>query len=183
MNTCNSILTFSGQYVDLLDPDPDTINIGDIAKALSQINRFGGHTRVPYTVAQHSLLVSENVPPEFALQALLHDAAEAYVGDVVRPLKYMADMRSYRDRESIMQAAIYQRFGLGMHQTDACRSSIRCADLVMLATERRDLMPPCPTPWPILHGVTPLAKSIRPAPAPIVAVRFMKRFEQLMVAQ
>lgn len=182
-NICNCIQTFSGQYVNLTDPDPATIDITDIAHALSQINRFGGHTRVPYTVAQHSVLASKIVPPEYALQALLHDAAEAYVGDMMRPLKYMADMASYRDRESQLQAIIYHRFGLGMFQNDGCRASIRRADLILLATERRDLMPPDATPWPILHGVTPLEPAIQPMPAPAASVRFIQRFEQLLVTQ
>jgi len=79
--------TRSGQRVQLLQPQPDSIDIGDIALGLSRQYRFNGHTTTPYTVAQHSVVVSYLVPAEHALQALLHDAAEAYIGDLPSPVK------------------------------------------------------------------------------------------------
>jgi len=81
------ILTYTGKRFDTLNPKPEDICIEDIAHALSMICRFGGHCRQFYSVAQHCLLVSCNLPVEAELWGLMHDAAEAYVGDVVTPIK------------------------------------------------------------------------------------------------
>lgn len=179
MYTPNSILTFTGRYVSLTDTVAHTIDISDIAHALSQLSRFGGHTRTFYSVAQHSVLVSHIVPPQYRLHALLHDAAEAYFGDMVQPLKYLPGCGAYRDHESLMQARIFDRFGLGMQQEDACRDSIRMADLVMLATERRDLMAPDSTPWPILKDIAPRPSVIRPLMPVAAEAAFLRRFKEL----
>ncbi|HQP24038.1 MAG TPA: hypothetical protein PLP16_02645, partial [Smithellaceae bacterium] len=81
------IHTFSGIAFDLLDPKPEMILVEDIVHSLSLINRFNGAAKFPYSVAQHSLYVAGLLPPELKLQGLLHDAPEAYVGDMVSPLK------------------------------------------------------------------------------------------------
>lgn len=173
------ILTYTGQYVNLRDPDPATINIVDIAHALSQINRFGGHTRRFYSVAQHCILASQLAPLEYRLHVLLHDAAEAYLGDMVQPLKIMTANREYRDLEGMMQARIFQRFGLGLLQSDECRACIREADLIMLATERRDLMAPDSAPWAILEGIKPRPGYISPMNALTAESTFLSRFKEL----
>jgi uncharacterized protein len=179
MHTTHSILTYTGQYVDLLEPRLDTISILDIAHALSQISRFGGHTLRFYSVAQHCLLASHVVPAQYRLQALLHDAAEAYLGDMVQPLKAMPTSGYYRDYESLLQARIYEKFGLGMAQEDLCYQAIHHADLIMLATERRDLMAPDTTPWPILDGIAPRAPTIRPLMPIAAEAAFLQRFKEL----
>ena len=79
------ILTWSGKRFDLFEPTPEMIDPRDIAQALGTIARFNGHTKEHYTVAQHSVIVANLVPPEHQLAALLHDATEAYIGDMVRP--------------------------------------------------------------------------------------------------
>lgn len=79
--------TYSGQYVDLVNPDPATIKIEDIAVHLSRIARFGGGTSRPYSVAEHSVRVSWAVSPGYAMPGLLHDAHEAYIGDLIAPFK------------------------------------------------------------------------------------------------
>lgn len=179
MNTCHCVLTFSGHYLNVLHPDPVMISITDIAHALSQINRFGGHTREPYSVAQHSVLVSHLVPPQYRLQALLHDAAEAYLGDIVSPVKYVVGMEPLRDMESTLQAAIFHKFGMGMAQDSTCLDAIRHADLTMLATERRDLMPTDDEQWPVLAGIAPLKSRISPMDAYDAKTTFLLRFEML----
>ena len=76
-----------GGLVDVLTPEPNSIHIADIAHALSMICRYGGHVREYYSVAQHSCLVAQLLAPRLRIYGLLHDAAEAYLGDVVSPLK------------------------------------------------------------------------------------------------
>lgn len=81
------IPTVTGRLVDLRNPDADEIDISDIAHALASICRFTGQTGEFYSVAEHSVLVSREVPEELALAALLHDAHEAYIGDISRGMK------------------------------------------------------------------------------------------------
>ena len=81
------IPTFTGRSVDLLNPRPEQICIDDVAHALANLCRFTGHTDRHYSVAQHSVMVARSCPPELALQGLLHDAHEAYIGDWSAPLK------------------------------------------------------------------------------------------------
>lgn len=105
--------TWSGQKFFPLDPRPDEINIGDIAHALANQCRFNGHTTKFYSVAEHVWHCSYLVPPEFALEALLHDAAEAYVGDIIRPLKLIPDIKAvYGPIEEAVERAVAERFDL-----------------------------------------------------------------------
>lgn len=113
IHACNDGVfnTVSGKKIDLLQPTPDMIDINDIAHALSRICRFGGHAKEFYSVAQHSLLVAAMAPDELKLEALLHDAAEAYVGDVIKPLKVLlGDV--YDQIERGFMNAITAKFGL-----------------------------------------------------------------------
>ena len=100
-----------GQIIDLANPTADNIYIGDISTALSKICRFGGHTEEFYSVAQHSVLVCMLAPIHLKAAALLHDATEAYLGDVVKPLKVLLG-KPYTDLEDKCEAVIIQKFGL-----------------------------------------------------------------------
>lgn len=141
------ILTRSGIEFNLLEPTPEMIKIEDIAHALSHLCRFTGHTHCFYSVAMHSYQASYLVPPECMLEALLHDAAEAYVGDVSSPLKSL--LSDYRYIEKRIDAVIRERFGLPKEMS-AC---VKQADLRRLAAEKRHLMPLNSEPWEILEGV------------------------------
>jgi len=105
------IRTVSGRYVDLLDPDPSTICIEDIAYHLDNLCRFTGACVPFYSVARHSVLVSKLCPPEAALCGLLHDASEAYLGDISSPLKHSGMMDAYLRLELQMEQAIAKALG------------------------------------------------------------------------
>ncbi len=132
------IMTASGRAFWPLDPRPEDVSIEDIAHALANICRFTGATREFYSVAQHSMLVASMVPPEDALWGLLHDASEAYLCDIARPLKVQPAFAPYREAEARLMAVICERFGLSPTEPE----SVRIADRQMLRTEQRDLMPP-----------------------------------------
>ena len=135
MHTEASIRTYTGRYFDILNPQAKDVSIIDIAHALSQLCRFTGHTEEFYSVAQHSWLVSHYVPAEFALDGLLHDASEAYMADLNRPLKHSPEMSRYRTAEKALSKVIQERFGLGPEPKE-----VKDVDYRMCATEMRDLM-------------------------------------------
>ena len=111
-----TILTHHGHTVDLLDPRPETIDFRDVAHALAHICRFGGHPNWHYSVAEHCFYVAMTLevwgePPEVQRIGLLHDATEAYLGDVVGPLKaHLPEYRAIEDR--FWRRAIAPAFGL-----------------------------------------------------------------------
>ena len=126
--------THTGKLIDLQKFHADDVRLLDIAHALSQINRFTGHLKHPYSVAQHSVMVSHLCPPEDALWGLLHDASEAYLGDVARPLKVM--LPQYVTVEKSVQRAIAQHFGLSWPIPE----TIKVADNRALIAEKQALM-------------------------------------------
>ncbi|MFZ5375724.1 MAG: HD family hydrolase [Campylobacterota bacterium] len=106
----NFMTTISGKKIVYDNLDPHDIDITDIAHALSNICRFGGHINRFYSVAQHSVMVSKMVPKHLALAALLHDASEAYLSDIVRPAKRM--LPQYKELELKLQRVIEERFAV-----------------------------------------------------------------------
>lgn len=143
----------TGAGLQLNQPD-----ISEIAYALAQINRFCGHAKRPYSVAEHSVLVSSIAEGEGAsttaqLAALLHDAHEAYTGDVSSPAKWAIGMAwgLFEDGEA---ASVHNALGVRAAMC-AHRASIKRWDLIALATERRDLTAYDPAkhrPWPVLDN-------------------------------
>lgn len=149
-----AIKLFSGGYLDLVDPDPNSIYTEDISIGLSRIGRYGSQTREFYSVAQHSVLVSrlacqvEGISIHAARWGLLHDATEAFLGDMVWPLKKNVPgiRETYERIESNMMSAIRDRFDLRWPEprTNAdtdIPASVRYADMVVLLSEVRDLFP------------------------------------------
>lgn len=110
------IRTISGKYVNVFDPNPDDILIEDIAHALSHQCRFGGHLPEFYSVAQHSLECFLLASPEEELQALMHDASEAYLLDMPKPIKL--GMPQYNDIEDKLMKVIADKFGFAHHKSD-----------------------------------------------------------------
>lgn len=140
------IQTRTGRAFPLLTPRRNDIDIEDIAPALAKICRYNGHCRGFYSVAQHSVLVAtvlkrHGQPREIIRAGLFHDAAEAYVGDMVRPLKHL--MVRFGEIERRIEFAIAERFDIPIPMPE----SVKRADNALLATEARDLMGPPPMPW------------------------------------
>lgn len=131
-----AIRVASGQLFWPFDARESEILLEDIAHALAHLCRFTGHTQSFYSVAQHAVLVSRLTPPADALYGLLHDGAEAYLGDVARPVKHLEIFRGYRDAEATLQALIYRRFGLDGPEP----ASVKKADGLALHVELRDLI-------------------------------------------
>jgi hypothetical protein len=128
--------TYSGEKFYPSDPELSEINIEDIAHSLSNQCRFAGHTKEFYSVAQHCLLVSHHVPEDIALEGLLHDAAEAYCQDLIRPIKHMQEMYFYRIMDQRMERKIEEKFGARVFLSNP---HIKHHDNRALMTERRDL--------------------------------------------
>ena len=182
----SAIQTYSGGFVDPLAPDPSSIEAADIAHALAHHCRFGGHSRVFYSVAQHSCLVTDAVEArtadvELALAALLHDATEAYLGDLPHPLKHRSPLgEAFRAAEARLQAAIAARFGVPVETPEPVKE----VDRALLATERITLMRPSPNgAWPELAGVEALEVPIEPWPPERPAAEFLRRLERLLEAR
>ncbi|AWW31867.1 hypothetical protein DN752_17965 [Echinicola strongylocentroti] len=102
------ILTYSGKYLNVFDPNPDDIVIEDIAHGLALECRFGNHLPVHYSVANHSIEVSNGLPNHLKLEGLLHDASEAYLGDMASPIK--KSMPDYQRIEDGLMRAIADKF-------------------------------------------------------------------------
>ena len=108
-----TVRTVNGNSLDLLNPQPDQVHIEDLAHHLAQQNRYNGGCPFPFSVAQHSLLVARLLPDHLKLYGLLHDAAEAYLGDLVSPAKRIPQLgQVFKPIEYKIQNAVFLRFGL-----------------------------------------------------------------------
>lgn len=136
MSTANGrpdILTRSGQYFNFLEPERYALEVEDIAHGLALCCRFVGQCRVFYSVAQHSVYVSHLVPEHLALAGLFHDAAEAFLGDVSRPLKRL--LPDYRAIEERVERALFGKLGIPYPIPPA----VKTADMAMLRLEQTNL--------------------------------------------
>lgn len=161
------ICTYSGVRFNVFAPQPEDIRIEDIAHALSNTGRWGGHTKHFYSVAQHAWDVSYRCAVRDAGYGLLHDAAEAYLVDVPTPLKQHLffmnpvtdQMESYRRTEHRLLEVVLQRFGLKTEDGLLPRS-VEMADAAAADVERASLMPE--TDWYPMR-VPPRAVSTQPS--------------------
>lgn len=173
----NWLQTYMGKAYWPADPRPEDVHIMDIAHALANACRFGGHCSRFYSVAEHSVLVSHLVPPADALHGLLHDATEAYLVDVPRPVKMMLD--GYKELEELNWRAIAARFGLDPTMPE----SVHDADQNVLLAERNALLGPSPEGLEWALGIDP---HHRPANVRVIGlspgdarVLFWNRFYEL----
>lgn len=137
--------TWSGKAMFPLDPREDEIAIEDIATAESCCPRFAGHTRFPYWLALHSIMVAEHCSRPNRPLAHLHDGSEAYLGDMVSPFKHDVIMTPYRIAEGRVQAVLLRALGIPFRSSSdgfgvAFPDEVHVADRRALATEIRDLM-------------------------------------------
>jgi hypothetical protein len=171
--------TVSGRWINPFDPDPDQLDAGDIARALANQCRFGGHSRVFYSVAQHSVIVSQLVEQcsgdtEDVFAALMHDAAEAYLGDMPHPLKHRSQLgAAFKAAEAHLEQAIRDRFGIKRDVPE-----IKRADRALLATERLAFSAET-WHWPELEGVEPLDLELTAWPPDDAAQAFARRYAEL----
>lgn len=166
--------TYTGRAFHTNPPDPSSVDVLDIAHALSNLCRFGGHVRNFYSVAEHSVHVSHLVPREHALAGLLHDATEAYIVDLPRPIK--EQLRAYQDIESRVWRVIAEHFGLDPVPPPCVKE----ADNAMLLAERDQLLGPVPIPWTWAAGLKPADRQtlcLSPTEARRV---FLDRFNELV---
>lgn len=166
------IMLQSGLEFDILDPQGSHFNIEDIAHGLSLLCRYVGQCREFYSIAEHSVHVSETCE-DHALAALLHDAAEAFIGDVSGPLKAL--LPEYKRIEKTIETAIFAKFGIPYPLPKA----VKAADLSVLAAEQDQIMPPGTSNWMAVSGVRPAHIDIKCLSPSDAKAAFLKRFEEL----
>lgn len=176
MGNLKWMMTYTGKVYTPHEPKPEDIRITDVAHSLSMICRYGGHTRWFYSVAEHSVHVSHMVPPAFALEALLHDASEAYVGDMIIPLKWSGKLEEFKRIEKLNDVAVRIRFGLPHEESD----EVKKADTDIRETEWMTLMQAIPPErnweWPGVLDPTVHLKLWCPS---VAEDMFLDRFRQL----
>ena len=173
--------TYTGRKFSLLNPTADDVDIVDIAHALSNICRFNGHVMSFYSVAQHSVIVSHFVEPENALWGLLHDAHEAYVGDVIAPMK-AAVLKEFLESGGAFSTAIERRVQSVVRKKFSLPYppplDVKRVDLLALATESRDVMGgQRGGDWAIPPDVLPI--KIKPWSPAMAKRMFLDRFAEL----
>ena len=185
------IQTYTGKKFYSLDPNPDDIDIKDIAHALSMICRFNGHCSRFYSVAEHSILVASVLKEKYkelsittrqidhvrmlSLAGLLHDASEAYLLDIPTPVK--KQLPEYKYAESKLQKLIMQKFGLYPLDTDKI-TLIKIVDRNIVYNEAEELMPVKDNPWHHEYG-PPCDVHILGLLPPAAESWFLRTFERL----
>lgn len=176
MKKASGILLQSGELYDYIHPENNRWIIEDVALALSNICRYGGHVEKHYSVAQHSWYVSHAVDPRYALDGLCHDIAEAFLGDIPTPLKAL--LKDYRDIERLHEAEAFRRLGLKYPM----QSEVHEADRAVLATEVFYLKP-ASEHWTFLKDVSMHDVEIKPWTQKKACKMFLARYYELTGAR
>jgi 5'-deoxynucleotidase YfbR-like HD superfamily hydrolase len=180
----------SGRRLDLLDPSPMDIEIEDIAHGLARVARWNGQTigANAFSVAQHSLIVEEisaklspGWPVKYRLMALLHDAPEYVIGDMISPFKAALGL-DYKAFEAKLEAAIHLRFGLPAHPSASVKAVIKRADQVCAYFEAIQLAGFAETEAKGFFGAPPprIRLVLKPMTTEAVQAAFLKRFRSLL---
>ncbi len=167
-----TIMLHSGAWFDFCAPTRSNFTIEDVAHGLANIRRYSGQCRRFYSVAEHSILVSETAIG-FELEALLHDAAEAFMGDITRPLKQM--LPEYKKIENDVEEAILMKFGL----TAPLPTEVKDADLRVLAAEQSQIMPRGTDEWVREQHIVPAPVIVRHLNPEQAKRAFLDRYERL----
>ena len=191
------VQTRRGKALDLLNPDPLMIDFAEIAETLAHLPRYAGNFEKPITVAEHTLIVFDASAPEDRPAALLHDAHEAFIGDIVTPtakaLEHLAGhLRgpaaaaavgdAIRALKLRLDVAVAIAAGLDL-PNEAQRKRLLAADLRALQTERRDFLARSPRPWAAsVEAHLPLPKTYRLRPPMEVARDLHRHFKQYLPA-
>ena len=177
----------SGRRLDIINPSPMDIEIGDIAHGLARVSRWNGQTKgkYPFSVAQHSVLVEKlvqsiapNLDQKWQLASLLHDAPEYVIGDMITPFKGVLGDR-YKDIEARLEASVHIRFGLPAALPDYVKKTIKRADRMAAWLEATQLAgfseQDASKIFPKPRG-TPESMRLRPRAPADAAHQFLRRF-------
>ena len=164
------IRTFTGKLVDPFNPDPSTIDIIDIAHGLSNICRYGGQCSRFYSVAEHCCYVSAALPEQYMLAGLLHDASEAYIGDMVAPLKEHRQLKAFGHIDNELSLIIETVFRTSFRQL-----TVKKVDIAIREEEIAALFNPSK---PVENKYLPASHDIGFDPETAKAM-FLRRYRQL----
>jgi uncharacterized protein len=167
-----TIMLRSGALFDFLDPWSSSFTIEDIAHGLSNICRYAGQCRKFYSVAEHSIYVS-HVAQEFEYPALMHDAAEAFLGDITRPLKQLVP--EFKRIEAEVERVIFSRFGIEW----PVPPEVKSADLKVLAAEQAQIMPLGTDQWARTSNIIPADILVENWCPELAKRKFLERFESI----
>lgn len=137
------IQTYSGKPFWPLNPRVEDVDVADIAHALSRVPRYLGHTIWHYSIAEHALLVSQAAPPELKMQALFHDASEAYLPDMPSPIKTF--IPGYKEWENTLMTIIAEAIGFEWPES----AIVKELDRAILKNEREVVMNESVLPWAV----------------------------------
>lgn len=164
-----TMFTFTGKRFKPLEPDPDLICIEDIAHALSNISRYGGHCHRFFSVADHSIRVAERTSDKNEIWSLLHDAPEAYLGDIPAPLKQTGEFSFYNIAEKTLMDAICEKWNLPKEEPE----EVKYWDLTIRATEMRDITSIPKEFWNGNDIIKPLDERINPMSSDNAEIAFL----------